>query len=313
VESYKPKFYYFECVECARRLLLSSVVGIVSANSAANPALGLLICLCFNWVFIELKPFNEPSDCSLGVVLAYSLTLFFFAALLIKVDATSDDADDQYVFGVILIAVLVMGPVLLFGLNAFPLLKRACIAETPGQKRQTLEEIELGYVNKKLEANDDEHEREVNEGRSDKDEENDGGVLNEAECFDPIPSFFLTLMAEEEEEEEAEEEAGRISSLAVEEEKKNQTGANGSVEEGSHRPSSAKASAWVAEGLEWLRKAAAQGSSEAQSLLAENDISRAVVPTQTTSGTKPEGFCKNNLRKGKGKVVKTKRVKKKKK
>jgi len=210
VESYKPKFYYFECVECARRLLLSSVVGIVSANSAANPALGLLICLCFNWVFIELKPFNEPSDCSLGVVLAYSLTLFFFAALLIKVDATSDDADDQYVFGVILIAVLVMGPVLLFGLNAFPLLKRACIAETPGQKRQTLEEIELGYVNKKLEANDKhKHEREVNdghalkanglidEGRIDKDEENDGGDMNEAESLDPAPSSLLASMVEE--------------------------------------------------------------------------------------------------------------------
>jgi len=217
VESYKPKFYYFECVECARRLLLSSVVGIVSANSAANPALGLLICLCFNWVFIELKPFNEPSDCSLGVVLAYSLTLFFFAALLIKVDATSDDADDQYVFGVILIAVLVMGPVLLFGLNAFPLLKRACIAETPGQKRQTLEEIELGYVNKKLEANDDEHEGEVNDGCNDKDqdkdEENDGGGLNEAEGLDPTPSPYLTLMVEEQEEEEEEEEEEATTSL----------------------------------------------------------------------------------------------------
>ena len=199
------------------------MVGIVSANSVANPALGLLICLCFNWVFTTLKPFNEPSDCSLGVVLAYSLTLLFFAALLIKVDATSDDADDQYVFGVILIAVLAMGPVLLFGLNALPLLKRAFIAETPGQKRQTLEEIELGYVNKKLEANDDEHEREVNdglalkangiinEGLSDKDEENDGGDLNEAEGLDPTSSSILTLVVVEEEEEEEEADEATLS------------------------------------------------------------------------------------------------------
>ena len=37
--------------------------------------------------------------------------LLFIAALMIKVDATSDDEDDQEIFGALLVAILFAGPV----------------------------------------------------------------------------------------------------------------------------------------------------------------------------------------------------------
>ena len=53
----------------------------------------------------------KRDDTVFGIVLAYSLVLLFIAALMIKVDATSDDEDDQEVFGLLLVIILFAGPV----------------------------------------------------------------------------------------------------------------------------------------------------------------------------------------------------------
>jgi len=115
VESYKPEYYYFEVIEVVRRLLLASVIGVVEAKSAAAPTIGLLICFIFLYIFIDFKPFKNPSDCNLGIILQYSIALFFLSALLIKVNATWDSADDQKVFGYFLMAVLFLGPLMITG------------------------------------------------------------------------------------------------------------------------------------------------------------------------------------------------------
>jgi hypothetical protein len=109
-KSYKPGFYFFEVLECVRRLLLGAVVGIVAEDSAAAPVLGLLIAQAFVAVFNK-EPFKTAADSRLGQVLAYSLVLFFMAALMVKVDATGDDANDQRVLGALLLVVLSLGPV----------------------------------------------------------------------------------------------------------------------------------------------------------------------------------------------------------
>ena len=109
-KSYKPGFYFFEVLECVRRLLLGAVVGIVAEDSAAAPVLGLLIAQAFVAVFHQ-KPFKTAADSRLGQVLAYSLVLFFMAALMVKLDATGDDANDQRVLGALLLVVLSLGPV----------------------------------------------------------------------------------------------------------------------------------------------------------------------------------------------------------
>jgi hypothetical protein len=66
-------------VECARRLLLASIIGITAADSAGSPVIALCICLFFIGVFLTLMPLANASSNVISVVLAYSLTFFFLA------------------------------------------------------------------------------------------------------------------------------------------------------------------------------------------------------------------------------------------
>ena len=112
VDAYRPKYYYFEVIECIRRLLLASVIGIIaSEKSAASSVLGFLISSLFIYVFSKLEPFNLSDDNDLCVVLSYSLMLMFLAALLIKISVVQEDSQDQEIFGLILIVIFVAGPV----------------------------------------------------------------------------------------------------------------------------------------------------------------------------------------------------------
>ena len=94
------------------RLSLGAIIGIVSESAAAAPVLGAVISVVFALFFAEHQPYAERSDNRLSIVLAFSLVLFFLAALMIKVDATSDDGHDQEVFEMLLVAFLCAGPVM---------------------------------------------------------------------------------------------------------------------------------------------------------------------------------------------------------
>jgi hypothetical protein len=64
-----------ESIECVRRLTLASVVGLADEDSPAGAAMGLLVSLLFVAVFSHLRPFKAEDDCTLGIVLSYSITL----------------------------------------------------------------------------------------------------------------------------------------------------------------------------------------------------------------------------------------------
>jgi hypothetical protein len=109
VQAYKPQFFWFEVLECGRRILLASVIGMFSEYSAKVPAWGLVVCLGFCWVFAYLKPFKNSDDSSLGVTLAYSLALLFMAALTISVDGIKRSVLVSDSFSFVLIIILVSG------------------------------------------------------------------------------------------------------------------------------------------------------------------------------------------------------------
>jgi hypothetical protein len=109
-DPYKPEAYYFEVPESVRRLLLASVVGIVSEDSVAAPVMGNLIALAFTEVIASMRPFASDGTNTLMKILSYSLVMIFLGALLIKVDATSDSKSDQAVFGALLSCILLSGP-----------------------------------------------------------------------------------------------------------------------------------------------------------------------------------------------------------
>lgn len=109
IDAYKPHHFYFEVLDCARRLLLASIVGLIAVNSPANAVAGLLICLFYIYVFLKLEPYNEQTTNDVSVVLSYSLSLLYLAALMIKVDVVTSAPSDQNTYGILLILVLFAG------------------------------------------------------------------------------------------------------------------------------------------------------------------------------------------------------------
>jgi len=110
-EAYDSKFFFFEVVECVRRLLLACIVGLIKDNSPANALVGVIICLFFNQIF-NLKPFNRSADNNLGMNLSISLTLLFLAALLQFVDLSSNGANARKIWTVCLFIILFGGPIM---------------------------------------------------------------------------------------------------------------------------------------------------------------------------------------------------------
>ena len=113
VEAYRPSYFLFEVLECFRRLALASAIGIFDSTSAASAVLGLVLTFIFNFVFVEFKPFVAYEDSTLSVVLGYSLSMIFLAALMIKADLTGSSPSEEQFYGVFLVVVALAGPLLI--------------------------------------------------------------------------------------------------------------------------------------------------------------------------------------------------------
>lgn len=130
VLAYRSELYFFEVFECGRRLALASAIGMLDPSSAASAVLGLLISYGCIYVFQRFEPFKNVRDNALGITLAYSLTLFFTAALMIKTNATGTSPEEQSIFGACLVVVLAAGPIFItYGeaVEMLPALKTAIL------------------------------------------------------------------------------------------------------------------------------------------------------------------------------------------
>lgn len=102
-ESYTPKRYYHEVIECGRRMLLTGVVVFIFPNSAAQIAVSLLMAFAFLVLSEVLAPFASAWDCWVarsGHILVF---LTMYVALLLKVDVSDEREDSQRLFAVVLV------------------------------------------------------------------------------------------------------------------------------------------------------------------------------------------------------------------
>ena len=88
--------------------------------------MGVVFSLGYTWVFTKKRPYKARDNNDLGVTLAYSLVLLYLAALMIKVDSTSDSNRDQMVLGIFLVCVVVIGPLAVLYQYMKPYLKICC-------------------------------------------------------------------------------------------------------------------------------------------------------------------------------------------
>jgi len=66
VEAYKPKYYFYEVIEVIRRLLLASVLGMIDADSAASPTVGIFDLLRLPVCVHRLQAIQKSQRLQLG-------------------------------------------------------------------------------------------------------------------------------------------------------------------------------------------------------------------------------------------------------
>ncbi|CAM9790765.1 unnamed protein product [Scytosiphon promiscuus] len=103
-EPYKPERFYYEVVECGRRIMLTGVVVFIFPNDAAQIAITILISFVFFAVFELLSPYKSESEMWLArgghVIVFFSM----FDLLLLKVDVSRERDQSQAVFAGALVA-----------------------------------------------------------------------------------------------------------------------------------------------------------------------------------------------------------------
>ncbi|CAM9118057.1 unnamed protein product, partial [Laminaria digitata] len=101
--AYKPSCYYYEVVECARRIVLTGTAVFVLPDTAEQVAIVLFFAVVFMFVSESLSPFSSTSDMWLyrwgnGIILAS-----MYVALLLKVDLAMEGSQSSSAITVLLI------------------------------------------------------------------------------------------------------------------------------------------------------------------------------------------------------------------
>lgn len=114
--AYKPSRYYFEVVECGRRISLTLAAVFVLPDSASQIAIVLLIAVVFLFISESMSPFDKGLDMALyrwgnGITLAT-----MYVALLLRFDLANENSEATAAFtGFMVVAVIVESILLVSG------------------------------------------------------------------------------------------------------------------------------------------------------------------------------------------------------
>ena len=101
---YKPSMFYYEVVECGRRISLAGVVVFIYPNTPAQIAVTLLLAFVFAMLSEALAPYVSRWDTWVSRMGHVAVFLSLYVALLLKVDVSDERASSQNVFDAVLIA-----------------------------------------------------------------------------------------------------------------------------------------------------------------------------------------------------------------
>eukprot|EP00903_Cladosiphon_okamuranus_P012164 g11411.t1 len=105
-KDFGPDMYYYEVIECGRRILLTGVLIFIAPHTAAQAAMACIFAFGSLLGFELLRPHLDDADSWLYRLGCVVIFLSNFVALLIKVDAAGDENGE--VLGAIMIAVNVL-------------------------------------------------------------------------------------------------------------------------------------------------------------------------------------------------------------
>jgi hypothetical protein len=89
-ESYRPGAWYFEVVECLRRLFLTALPSLILPGSAVQTIIVLIFSMIFSFAYAELKPFVVHSDSIAAIAAEWGLTLTLLMGLMLTISQYED-------------------------------------------------------------------------------------------------------------------------------------------------------------------------------------------------------------------------------
>lgn len=102
--AYAPNRYYYEVIECGRRVLLAGVVVFIYPNTAAQVAVTLMMAVFFMVVSEGLAPYESRWDAWVSRMGHAIVFTSMYVALLLKVDVAGEQNSSQRVFEAILVS-----------------------------------------------------------------------------------------------------------------------------------------------------------------------------------------------------------------
>lgn len=103
-QPYRPDRFYYEVIECARRILLAGVVVFIYPNTAAQIAVTLAVAVVFVFVSEGMTPYESLWDTWISRIGHAVIFASMYLALLLKVDVSADNNNGQKLFETILVA-----------------------------------------------------------------------------------------------------------------------------------------------------------------------------------------------------------------
>ncbi|CAM9201739.1 unnamed protein product, partial [Laminaria digitata] len=89
---YKPDRFFYEVIECCRRIMLAGVVVFIYPNTAAQIAVTILLVVFFIFVSEALAPYSCRQDAWVNRTGNVIIFLSMYVALLLKLDVSNEEA-----------------------------------------------------------------------------------------------------------------------------------------------------------------------------------------------------------------------------
>lgn len=86
-QAYRPGAYYFEVLECFRRLLLTGCLVFILPNSAGQAAVACVLAVLTVAVFALVNPYSDSKDHRAYTLGALAIFLTMFMGLVVKVSS----------------------------------------------------------------------------------------------------------------------------------------------------------------------------------------------------------------------------------
>jgi hypothetical protein len=102
-KSYTPNMYYWEVIECMRRLLLTGAIVFIAPGTSAQAAVACVLAVASLTIAVYCRPHAEALDGQIYTVGAVIIFLSMFLSLAMKTNVSSETHSSQDAFAVVLV------------------------------------------------------------------------------------------------------------------------------------------------------------------------------------------------------------------